>query len=122
MPVTPSGPSRAGPMLENAAQDSIAAARGQVRYARPEGYEAFPLSPAEKAEAQKAEAQHDPVCGLCGGYHYAPSTAACPRLASFELDGDGKLKSGTFWPGDKWAKGRVVFKDDTLEEDEPGGG
>jgi hypothetical protein len=122
LPLQPGGGARTGPMLEQAAQDAIAAARAQPRQLRPpEGYEAFPLSPAEKAEADKAGAQHDPVCGLCGGYHYAPSTAACPRLASFELDGDGKLKSGTFWPGGKWAKGRVVFKADALEEDEPGG-
>lgn len=50
-----------------------------------------------------------------------PGTAACPRLASFEIDGDGKVKAGTFWPGLKWAKGRVEFVEDLMEagDDKP---
>ena len=116
----PPGGSRTGPMLEEAAQQSIAAARQQApRLVRPPEYEPAILSAEDRAEADK-EAQLV-VCGLCAGYHHAPSTAACPRLASFELDGDGKLKSGTFWPGKKWADGRVVFHEDTKEKDDDGG-
>lgn len=102
-------------MLEEAAQQSIAAARQQQpRF--PPGYEPFPLSPEEKAEAANEPAALV-ACGLCAGYHHMPGTAACPRLASFELDGDGKLKSGTYWPGRKWAKGHVVFVADTKEKE-----
>ena len=115
-PVQPG--SRTGPALEQAAQDTLAATRPRPRFTAPPGYEPVPLSAEERAEAQQDTAGR--VCGLCAGYHHMPSTAACPRLASFELDGDGKLKSGTFWPGTKWAKGRVVFYEDTKEDDDGG--
>ena len=111
-PVQPG--SRTGPALEQAAQDTLAATRPRPRFTAPPGYEPVPLSAEERAEAQQDTDGR--VCGLCAGYHHMPSTAACPRLASFDLDGEGKLKSGTFWPGTKWAKGRVVFKEDTLED------
>ena len=116
----PPGGSRTGPMLEEAAQQSIAAARQQApRLVRPPEYEPAILS-AEDAPRRPTKSQLV-VCGLCACYHHAPSTAACPRLASFELDGDGKLKSGTFWPGKKWADGRVVFHEDTKEKDDSDG-
>jgi hypothetical protein len=65
------------------------------------------LSPQERAEAEQAER-----CVYCAGIHAGMSTPACPRLASFELDGDGKVKAGTFWAGLEWAKGRVVLAED----------
>jgi hypothetical protein len=115
----PPGGSRGGPALEQAAQDSIAAVRQQRPLVVPPEYAPAALTDEDKTEAAKDQAAV--VCGLCAGYHHMPSTAACPRLASFELDGDGKLKSGTFWPGKKWADGRVVFYEDTKEEGDPGG-
>jgi hypothetical protein len=115
MPVQPGG-SRGGPMLEETAQAAIAAARGQrPRY--PPGYEAVPLDAEEKAEAEKAARERDEVCVLCAGYHAQPSSPACPRLSSVELNNDMKIVKATFWPGRKWAEGRVVFKEDTLEGD-----
>jgi hypothetical protein len=119
MPVTPSGPSRAGPMLENAAQDSIAAARGQTRYVRPPEYEPAQLTDAERAEAEKAAQGGKVLCHFCAAVHPLPSTPACPRLVSVELDGDGKVKSATFRTDTKW-QARVVLAED-LEEGEPSG-
>jgi hypothetical protein len=101
------------PPFEDAAAATIAAARGQQR--RPV-LPAQPLTEEDKAEAAKV-AQAKLYCTLCGGAHAMPSTPACPRLSSFELDGDGKLKAGTFWPGLKWAKGRVALIEDLHEKD-----
>lgn len=115
------GASRGQPAFDGAAMDAVAAARGAPRHPLPPpGYEPLPLTAEEREEARRAEHQRDPVCGLCAGYHYGPSTTACPRLASFELGTDGTLRSGTFFAGLKWAKGRVVFKADTLEKEEAG--
>lgn len=120
---TPGVPSaaRGQPPLEQVAADTIQALRGTQRRFPP-GYEPHPLTAVERKEADKVAADRIPVCGLCGGHHYAPSTAACPRLASFELDAEGKLRAGTFWKGRKWAKGTVVFKADALEDEEAGDG
>ena len=35
---------------------------------------------------------------MCGGVHPAPNTPACPRLATFKLNPDGRIVEGTFWP------------------------
>lgn len=110
---TPGG--RGLPPLEHVAQDVLAAARQQPR-------QRFvpPLTESEKAEAGKVE-QARAYCTLCGAVHALPSTAACPRLASFELDGDGKVRAGTFFAGKGWAKGRAVFIEDLKEAaDAPG--
>jgi len=117
-PVQPGG-SRGGPMLEDIAQQVLQQARGQ-RPAFPPGYEPVPLSPEEKAEADKAAQEREVVCLLCGGYHALPSSPACPRLSSVELNGDFKIVKATFWQGRKWAEGRVVFKEDLLEGDDDG--
>ena len=63
-----------------------------------------------------AEAKN--LCSFCLGLHPLPNSPGCPRLASFELDGDGKVKAGTFFPGQKWSKGRVVLFEDTKEDDD----
>ena len=100
------------PLFEDAAAATIAAARGERR--RP----AVPvLTAEEKAEAAKV-GQKNLYCSLCGGAHALPSTTACPRLASFDLDGEGRLKAGTFWPGRRWAKGRVAFIEDLHEKED----
>ena len=119
MPGAP-GSGRGAPMFEQAAQDAIAAARPRQQawpphepvYDLPPG----PLTDRERAEADKAK---EP-CRFCLGYHALPNSAGCPRLASFEFDGDGRVKAGTFFEGTKWAKGRVVFIEDTLQEDADG--
>jgi hypothetical protein len=75
------------------------------------------LTPAERKEAEAA-AKEGAGCLYCGGLHAAPSTPACPRLASFKVDGDGKITEGTFWEGVAWAEGRVVFAEDAMEDEE----
>lgn len=117
MPGLPSA-SRGSPPLDEAAQQSIAAVR-QQRPHFPPGYEPFPLSPEEKAEAEKTARDRDEqLCILCAGYHALPSSPACPRLSSVELNGDMKIVKATFWNGRKWAEGRVVFREDALEDDD----
>lgn len=78
------------------------------------------LTAAERAEAEQA-ARDDRYCVLCGGIHASPSTPACPRLATFKTDGDGRVTEGSFWPGTEWAEGRVILAEDAAEtEDVPG--
>lgn len=118
MPGAP-GSGRGGPMLEQAAQDAIASARPRTHQWPP--YDAVPvpgppLTAEERAKADEV-AKANRYCQLCGAVHALPSTAACPRLASFELDADGNVKSGTFFEGVKWAKGRAIFIEDLSEED-----
>ena len=61
----------------------------------------------ELAEAIKGGA----LCRCCAGVH-AGTELACPRLAAFELDGDGKVRSGAFWPDGQWDTSRVVFAEE----------
>lgn len=102
-----------GPPLEGVAEQTLSAMRGQLGPQRP----LVPLTPEERAEAEEA-AQANRTCLYCGGFHAAPSTPACPRLATFKLDPDGKVVEGTFWgPGTtSWAEGRVVLAEDAQEE------
>jgi hypothetical protein len=96
--------SRGVPPFDQAAADSLAAVHGQQRpqYAPPQP------DPEQAALEQQASAAGK-LCGLCLGIHELPGTAACPRLASVELNPDGTVKAATFWPGLDWAKGRVVL-------------
>jgi hypothetical protein len=117
MPVTPSGPSRAGPMLENAAQDSIAAVRQQTRFVVPPEYAPASLTPEDRAEAGKEGADLSRICRYCVGEHLFPTSIGCPRIAEATLASDGTVLSVRFWPGKKWAEGRVVFSEDLPEGD-----
>lgn len=116
--MTSPGASRGQPAFDQTAQDVIAATRGQPRYIRPDFYEPAAITAEDKAEGEKAK---DRICGLCAGVHPLPGTAACPRLVSVELDGDGKIKAATFRTDQKW-QSRVVLAEDLAEEGEPDGG
>jgi hypothetical protein len=116
------GGARGQPALEQTAQETVAAITGVQRRRYPPGYEPAPLSAEERAEAEKAEQDKAAVCILCAGYHALPSSPACPRLASVELNGDQKITKATYWPGRGWAKGRVVFREDAMEDEEAGDG
>jgi hypothetical protein len=72
------------------------------------------LTEQERTEAQQ-QAQR---CLFCAGIHAGMSTPGCPRLASFKLDGDGRITEGTFWEGTDWAAGRVIFAEDAAEDSE----
>ena len=107
------------PPFDHAAASAIGAIRGQgspwVRTMPPP-----PLTAGERAEAQQAA---DAACTLCAGIHPLPATPACPRVATFRLDGDGKLVEGTFWgPDTNWWEGRVVFVADVHEDGDGDGG
>jgi hypothetical protein len=119
MPSAP-GSGRGQPAFDAPAQEVLGQIRGQHRFAGPlPGYEPAPLTAEEQAEAKRIadEAARDAlICRFCASVHVKPNTPSCPRLASFELDGDGNVKAGTFWPGDKWKRGRVVPAEDLYEE------
>ena len=93
VPVSPGFPGLEGP-----AQQAIRMARDRLDVltrAR------FPLPVKALSEDEKAEAlksAKDDICLLCGGLHPAPNTPACPRLATFECNPDGRIIKGTFWP------------------------
>lgn len=51
------------------------------------------------------------LCRCCAGVH-AGGELACPRLATFELDRDGRLTAGGYWPDGGWDASRVVFAEE----------
>jgi hypothetical protein len=131
------------PPLEHAARDAIHAARSRVD-ALTRGNLPFPvreLSGEEKEAALRDAATQ--ACKFCSALHPGASTAACPRLATFKLNGDGDVTEGSFWPEgavetvteirdgrvvsevhrtrSEWDTSRVVFVQDVAEE-EPGEG
>lgn len=93
---TPGVPASPGfPPLEHAAQAALHAAQQRLDAftgRRP----AFPMPREEREEALKDAAQT--ACLFCSSFHPGASTPACPRLATFELNGDGKVVKGSFWP------------------------
>ena len=83
------------PPLEGAARDALRMA--QDRLGALTGPPAFPVLPKkEREEALKDAATA--ACDFCASFHPGASTAACPRLATFKLNGDGKVTEGSFWP------------------------
>ena len=60
-----------------------------------------------------------PPCPLCLAYHALPGSPGCPRLASFKMDGDGRVVEGTFRSDRKWHD-RVVLVETVKEEDGDG--
>ena len=96
---TPGAPVSPGlPLLEHAARDAIHTARSRLDVLT-RGSFPFPvkeLSGEEKEEALKSFATS--ACRFCASQHAGASTAACPRLATFKLNGDGDVIEGSFWP------------------------
>ena len=107
----PGIPSYGRPPLDHAAAAVIEAARN--RFDRPAQIPPPRLSVQEKAEVARRTAE-GAFCGCCGGFH-AGTELACPRLASFKLDGDGSLREGTYWPDGQWDTSRVLFAADAAE-------
>jgi hypothetical protein len=107
---TPSAPgARAQPLLNNAAQEVIGTAQRFLAPSRP-------VLTAGDRKAAEELAQAKLACTLCGALHPLPSTPSCPRLATFTVDADGKVTSGTFWP--EWDTSRVVFLADAAEDED----
>lgn len=115
MTFTPGQMGAGRPPLENAASSVLAAARGRIGGQRP-----YPALPPQKLTAEQQQEAIQTIsngggCGLCGGIH-AAAEHGCPRLASFRLDGDGRITEGTFWPDGSWDRSSVVFATDEAEE------
>lgn len=121
---TPGVPVSPGlPPLERTAQSAIAAARSRLDVFTGKAPQFPKLSEEERKEALE-KAKQEGTCTFCGGIHHAPSTPACPRLATFKLNGDGKVIEGTFWPDgvrdttiEMNAKGEVVTIIDRTHDD-----
>ena len=104
------------------------------------------LTPEQREEALKRidAGGKDGTCLFCGGLHHGASTPACPRLATFELNGDGQVIKGSFWPEgvsdaaveldgegavravtfhqhDEWDTSQIVRAADAAEEEPDGG-
>lgn len=125
------------PIFDDVARSAIAAARARVEgFTRPRP----PLTPEQRDEALKA-AEDGAACRFCAGLHPGASTPACPRLATFEVNGDGMVIKGSFWPEgvsdaaveldgegavraatfhrhDEWNTEKVVSVADAAEEDD----
>ena len=106
----------------HAASATLSASRARNEPATPSRAPRFPrqgrtLSPDRAADVLK-EFTEGNFCTLCGGIHAGLSMPACPRVASFELDPDGKLKAATFWPdGEYDASGTYLASDVEVDGD-----
>ena len=60
-------------------------------------------------------------CPYCLGIHAGAALAVpgCPRIATFELDGDGKLRAAAYWPDGEWDASGVYFTADVEEDETP---
>jgi hypothetical protein len=114
---------------ETAAGVALKAARSRLesngRHAAPQTFaraEPVRLTAEERQEALQTITEGG-ACRMCAGIH-AGDELACPRLASFDLDGDGKVTSGTFWPDGQWDRSQVISAADIAENEEgqSGGG
>jgi hypothetical protein len=108
-----------------AAGVALTAARTRLesngRHAAPPAYprpEPMRLTAEQREEALKTITEGG-ACRLCAGIH-AGSDLACPRLASFELDGDGNIRTGAFWADGSWDRSQVISAADIAEDDDDG--
>ena len=124
------------PIFEDVARQAIHQARARVEsFNRPRPV----LTPEEREDALK-RADEGETCRFCASFHAGASTPACPRLATFELNGDGQVIKGSFWPEgvsdsaveldgegavravtfhkhDEWDTSQIVRAADAAEED-----
>jgi len=56
-----------------------------------------PMTPKDREDTLEAAAAGG-LCRFCGAIHPLPTSPACPRLATFKLNGDGAVTEGSFWP------------------------
>lgn len=84
------------------------------------GQRSFPQAPPQKLTAEQQAEALDIIskgagCRCCAGIHPGDEMA-CPRLASFELDGDGNIRAGSYFADGSWDRSSVVFATDAAEE------
>lgn len=77
------------------------------------------LSP-ERAQQVTEQFAAGDFCVYCLGIHAGLSLPGCPRIATFELDPDGKLRAATYWQDSEWDASGVYFTSDVETDDEPG--
>lgn len=122
MTFNPGGGGYSRPSLENAAAAALAAAKGRLgsgpRF--PLNTTKSPLTAEQRTEAMEVIAK-GAACRCCAGIHPGDEMA-CPRLASFELDGDGNVRAGSYFRDGDWDRSSVVFATDAAEEAEAGDG
>lgn len=121
MTFTPGQMGSGRPPLENAASSVLAAARGRMGGQRPFAPALPPqkLTPEQQAEALDIISK-GAGCRCCAGIHPGDEMA-CPRLASFELDGDGNVRAGSYFADGSWDRSSVVFATDAAEEESADG-
>jgi len=75
-----------------------------------------PLTAGDRAAIAEALADGaSGVCRICGGIHVHINAPACPRLAAFELNGDGTIRSGVLHPDGWWDTSRVQWPEEAGE-------
>lgn len=92
VPVSPGFPPFEGP-----ARDAVRAARGRIGAIAGERPYLPPMMGREEREEALQDAKRT-ACLFCASWHPGASTPACPRLATFKLNGDGTITGGSFWP------------------------
>lgn len=141
---TPGVPSSPGfPLLDPAAQQVLHAARSRVEAATGRALIMPRLTEKEREDALKDAAET--ACRFCASFHPGASTPACPRLATFKLNGDFEVIEGSYWPDGAttvvteaisadqrgktvttlhsgWDTGKVVSVADAAEEQDEGDG
>lgn len=85
------------PLFEQDARDALRAAQERIGIFTGKGLPPFPPVPREEREEALADAGNT-ACRFCAGFHAGASTPACPRLATFKLNGDLQVIEGSFWP------------------------
>jgi hypothetical protein len=80
------------------------------------------LTEEERTEAEAAAREEAKVCRFCIAIHPLPNGPGCPRLLTFELDGDGRVVKGTYRTDDMAWQVRVILLEDAHEDGEEGGG
>lgn len=116
------GQGRGAPSLEQPAQDTLAAVRGQQRYQGAAAVlppEAPPMTEEERGLAEEAAREDARTCKYCVAVHKYPTSVGCPRIASAELDAEGQIRKVTFWADPDWTR-HVIFAED-LEPEEAAG-
>ena len=106
----------------HAASATLGAARAKIGTPRPNGPR-FPRQSRRLGNELRQQIADQftegAYCQLCGGIHAGLSMPACPRVASFELDADGQLKSAVFWPDGEYDASGVYAASDAEGSDEP---
>lgn len=105
-------------LLDGMAGDAIAAARARAGISVPR--RPPPATPRRLSEQERRDAldlvRQGKTCRCCAGLHPG-GELACPRLASFEVDGDGLLRAGTYWPDGSWDASGVLSAAEVAGDD-----